>query len=96
MRKAGEALRISPPVSPLACMPASQPPNLPAHGCHSPFPQVAHAWRTTFDSHPSWPSIMLNLDESVALARYAGPGAWNDLDLLEVGAELAGMLSWQG
>ncbi|EFN53392.1 hypothetical protein CHLNCDRAFT_137182 [Chlorella variabilis] len=48
-------------------------------------PQVAHAWRTTFDSHPSWPSIMLNLDESVALARYAGPGAWNDLDLLEVG-----------
>jgi alpha-galactosidase len=52
-------------------------------------PQVAHSWRTTFDIHPNWPSLLQNLDESVGLARYAGPGSWNDLDLLEVGGWLA-------
>ncbi|PRW59770.1 glycoside hydrolase [Chlorella sorokiniana] len=45
---------------------------------------VAHSWRTTFDIHASWESVMQNLDESIGLARYSGPGEWNDLDMLEV------------
>lgn len=53
---------------------------------HLPTPtvQVAHTWRTTFDIHASWVSVLQNLDESVGLARYGGPGSWGDLDMLEV------------
>lgn len=47
--------------------------------------QVGNSWRTTADIEPTWESIMSNLDNSVGLARYAGPGHWNDLDMLEVG-----------
>ncbi len=45
----------------------------------NPAAQVAHSWRTTFDIHASWESVMQNLDESIGLARYSGPGEWNDL-----------------
>jgi hypothetical protein len=48
-------------------------------------PRVAHSWRTTFDIHPRWPAVMQNLDESIGLARFAGPGkGWGDMDMLEV------------
>jgi hypothetical protein len=47
---------------------------------------VAHLWRTTFDIGPAWTALLQNLDESVGLARFAGPGAWNDLDMLEARA----------
>ena len=45
--------------------------------------QVGNSWRTTQDVRGSWPAIMDNLDGMVGLGRYAGPGAWNDADLLE-------------
>ena len=47
--------------------------------------QMGNTWRTTQDVKCTWPSIMDNLDGSVGLGRYAGPGAWNDADLLQVG-----------
>ncbi|KAL4458747.1 hypothetical protein ABPG75_013612 [Micractinium tetrahymenae] len=59
-------------------------------------PRVAHTWRTTFDIHSSWASVMQNLDESIGLARYAGPGHWNDLDLLEVGTFGPQPNGWEG
>lgn len=46
--------------------------------------QVGNTWRTTPDIAPGWNSVMSNLDGTVGLSRYAGPGAWNDADMLEV------------
>lgn len=55
---------------------------------------VGHLWRTTGDivdcydctemggSHLGWTLI---LDKQAGLGRYAGPGAWNDPDMLQVG-----------
>jgi len=57
---------------------------------------VAHSWRTTGDiwcsfdevlEHGTWRawSVMHILDMTAGLRRYAGPGHWNDPDMLEVG-----------
>ena len=46
--------------------------------------QVGNSWRTTGDISPNWDSFLRCLDNNVGLARYAGPGAWNDPDMLEV------------
>jgi hypothetical protein len=50
--------------------------------------QVANTWRTTQDIslaiQATWGTVMDNLDGTTALARFAGPGAWNDADMLEV------------
>lgn len=45
----------------------------------------ANAWRTTGDIQPNWQSIYSLLNEQAGLAKYAGPGHWNDPDMLEVG-----------
>lgn len=42
-------------------------------------------WRTTGDVRDSWKSMMYNLDINANLAAYAGPGHWNDPDMLIVG-----------
>lgn len=42
-------------------------------------------WRTTGDIRDSWKSMMYNLDINAKLAAYAGPGHWNDPDMLIVG-----------
>jgi alpha-galactosidase len=42
-------------------------------------------WRTTGDIQPRWGSIYDILSEQMGLAHYAGPGHWNDPDMLEVG-----------
>lgn len=56
--------------------------------------EVGHSWRSTgdicavFDKKPerSWEnSIMTILDQNAPLRKYAGPGHWNDPDMLEVG-----------
>ena len=44
---------------------------------------MGNSWRTTADIDASWMSVLANLDNSVGLARFAGPGGWNDLDMLE-------------
>ncbi len=42
-------------------------------------------WRTTGDIQASWGSIYDILSEQSGLFSYAGPGHWNDPDMLEVG-----------
>jgi len=42
-------------------------------------------WRTTGDISDEWKSMMGNARSQAALAPYAGPGHWNDPDMLEVG-----------
>jgi len=59
-------------------------------------PQVGHLWRTSGDifncfdcieDHGSWKSfgVMAILDKQEGLRQYAGPGHWNDPDMLEIG-----------
>ena len=59
-------------------------------------PEVGHLWRSTGDiyncfdcinDHGSWKSwgIMQILDKQEGLRKYAGPGHWNDPDMLEIG-----------
>ncbi|HXS55806.1 MAG TPA: glycoside hydrolase family 27 protein, partial [Hanamia sp.] len=42
-------------------------------------------WRTTGDVRDSWKSLTHNLDINANLSAYAGPGHWNDPDMLIVG-----------
>ncbi len=42
-------------------------------------------WRTTGDIRDSWDSMMSNIEKQVPTAPYAGPGHWNDPDMLEIG-----------
>jgi alpha-galactosidase len=53
---------------------------------------IGQLWRTTGDINPSWDGKgkwttgwKLLLEQNVDLAPYAGPGHWNDPDMLEVG-----------
>ena len=46
---------------------------------------VGHLWRTTGDISDNWNSMIDIFDRQKDLARYAGPGKWNDPDMLEVG-----------
>ncbi|HEY4020790.1 MAG TPA: NEW3 domain-containing protein [Pseudonocardiaceae bacterium] len=48
-------------------------------------PQVGNSWRTTGDISDSYGSMLSNFQQNVWLYPYAGPGAWNDPDMLEVG-----------
>ena len=42
-------------------------------------------WRTTGDVQANWQSIYNIINQNAGLAKYAGPGHWNDPDMLEVG-----------
>ncbi len=42
-------------------------------------------WRTTGDIQPNWDRVYAILEQQSGLASYAGPGHWNDPDMLEVG-----------
>ncbi|XP_008224996.1 PREDICTED: alpha-galactosidase-like [Prunus mume] len=44
-----------------------------------------NAWRTTGDINDTWASITSIADQNNIWGRYAGPGKWNDPDMLEVG-----------
>jgi alpha-galactosidase len=48
-------------------------------------PAVGNLWRTTGDVHPDWTHLDSNIDKNIPLASFAGPGAWNDPDMLEIG-----------
>jgi alpha-galactosidase len=59
-------------------------------------PELGHSWRTTGDIHPCWNcehshgswsslGVLQILDKQAGLRKYAGPGHWNDMDMLEVG-----------
>ena len=46
---------------------------------------VGQSWRTTGDIRATFASVLSILDKNVNLRQYAGPGHWNDPDMLEVG-----------
>lgn len=47
--------------------------------------EIGHLWRTTADISDNWDNMISIFDKQKDLARYAGPGRWNDPDMLEVG-----------
>ncbi len=46
---------------------------------------IAELWRTTDDIYAQWGRICHIIDKEANLRQYAGPGHWNDPDMLEVG-----------
>lgn len=46
---------------------------------------VSNMWRTTHDIAPTWASVSGIIDAQADLYPHAGPGAWNDPDMLQVG-----------
>jgi alpha-galactosidase len=53
--------------------------------CGLNLPATANLWRIAFDINASWSSITGLIDAESPLSPYAGPGHWNDPDMLEVG-----------
>ena len=47
--------------------------------------KICNMWRIEFDINASWTSVTGLIDFDKPLAQYAGPGHWNDPDMLEVG-----------
>lgn len=48
-------------------------------------PKAGNMWRTTGDICARWESILAIYERTVRLNKYAGPGGFNDPDMLEVG-----------
>ncbi len=48
-------------------------------------PGIGHLWRTTGDIEDTWTSMLRNADLDAMHQAVAGPGGWNDPDMLEVG-----------
>ncbi|XP_044490693.1 alpha-galactosidase-like [Mangifera indica] len=46
---------------------------------------IGNSWRTTGDIKDTWDSMTSRADQNDQWASYAGPGGWNDPDMLEVG-----------
>ncbi|MBE1488455.1 NPCBM/NEW2 domain-containing protein [Plantactinospora soyae] len=46
---------------------------------------VGDLWRTTGDISDNWASLRSIIAQNAPLAAYAGPGNWNDPDMLEIG-----------
>ena len=46
---------------------------------------IANSWRTTGDISNNWASMRYNFMQTRVLGKYAGPGGWNDPDMLEIG-----------
>ncbi|AEE79507.1 Melibiase family protein [Arabidopsis thaliana] len=47
--------------------------------------EVGNSWRTTDDINDTWASMTTIADLNNKWAAYAGPGGWNDPDMLEIG-----------
>jgi len=46
---------------------------------------IGQSWRTTHDIKDSYASMLAIFQQNVHLSAYAGPGGWNDPDMLEIG-----------
>ncbi|GAA0627514.1 hypothetical protein GCM10010174_53980 [Kutzneria viridogrisea] len=46
---------------------------------------VGNSWRTTGDINDSYAKMLSIYKKNITLGKYAGPGHWNDPDMLEVG-----------
>ena len=59
------------------------------YGCDAPWEWApalgGNSWRTTGDISADWDRIYAILEQQAGLEKYAGPGHWNDPDMLEVG-----------
>ena len=44
-----------------------------------------NTWRISADADGTWNGVLRSLDVDAPLHRYAGPGGWNDPDMLQVG-----------
>jgi Alpha galactosidase A/Alpha galactosidase C-terminal beta sandwich domain len=60
----------------------------PPSSCSLDLVSIANMWRIGFDINASWTSVMSLVDQDAALWSYAGPGHWNDPDIMEVGKGL--------
>jgi alpha-galactosidase len=47
--------------------------------------ETGNSWRVTSDVVDNWSSIVSIASDAQSLAAYAGPGGFNDFDMLEVG-----------
>ena len=47
--------------------------------------EVGNLWRTSSDITPTWTSMLHNFDSAAKRPLYAGPGHWNDPDILHIG-----------
>ena len=45
---------------------------------------LSNTWRISTDINPVWKSILHNLDCAKSYGRWSQPGAWTDLDLMEI------------
>jgi alpha-galactosidase len=57
----------------------------PPNTCTLNLPTIANMWRIGFDIGPNWASVTRLVDANANLYSYAGPGHWNDPDMMEVG-----------
>jgi alpha-galactosidase len=57
----------------------------PPSTCSITLPTIANMWRIGFDITGTWASVLSLIDQDANLFTYAGPGHWNDPDMMEVG-----------
>jgi alpha-galactosidase len=57
----------------------------PPGNCSIDASKIANMWRIGFDINGSWSSMIGLVDLDANLYQYAGPGHWNDPDMMEVG-----------
>jgi len=57
----------------------------PPNSCSLNLPTIANMWRIGFDISGNWSSMIGLVDQDANLYSYAGPGHWNDPDMMEVG-----------
>jgi alpha-galactosidase len=60
----------------------------PPNACALTLVSIANMWRISIDITATWVSILSLIDQDAPLYSYAGPGHWNDPDMLEVGKGL--------
>ena len=76
------ATRCAPPIVPSCSASASTA----ERTCGNGAPQVGgNLWRTTGDINDTYKRMMEIVDTQSAIAKWAGPGHWNDPDMLEIG-----------
>jgi alpha-galactosidase len=65
--------------------PGDQGPYCTPTNCSLDLPSTANMWRIEFDISPVWDEIIRLIDANKNEYSGAGPGHWNDPDMLEVG-----------
>jgi alpha-galactosidase len=69
--------------------PGDQGPYCVPTNCSIELPKIANLWRIEFDISANWDSVIRLIDANKKQYVGAGPGHWNDPDMLEVGNGLS-------